>query len=780
MNRPEPPVPVPFPRSVSILTRKSFSKEPLQVIEGALPSELYGSAYYISPAGSLSDPLIEGTDLIQPTHDGTPLFNGDPLVYRLDMGSDSVVLSSSIPQTPCYYTDQATLADSKYSSFKFHNHGLARLSYTLGFRNEVNTAFQPMLFHADEGIRLLITWDAGRPYEIDPETLQVATPVGFNHEWQEQIELQMPFGIVTTTAHTAFDPNINRDTTPPQLYTVNYGKSISTALLPIFTNEAGYPEDREETILASFERLLTAIEIRTDLIRTPLETYFGLINQIRNNSPRRFLSLLEQPDVSLRKNLVQQFRSIKPTLKQIDRRLPDLLGIPNRPRFRETVEALLDLLEELLEKDWNQLLANLNEIRRLLAVARSLLKSAKKMDDFVHIMVWDGSNSLKKWNIVLEDEGVRRSPRIFQSMHQIAITRDYVVLMDTVFKLGTQQLLTSPAPDFPRLERVLRILLDFKQSDDTTIYIVKRIDLIPENDDVVAKKIVIPRSAAHFLADYEHPEGKLILHLAHNTGWDPAEWTRSYDVLPYSKSGRFVGMSTGGTDVNRLGKYVIDVERAKIISSNLVWHGDLTWMTAIYTNSVPDGVSPVGKYRSIYWVSWGCHGDLLPRYIADLYRDYPYREIPYDVARKQTVAGLPVSLIRLDLDSMRIADSYCFPSGYFGNSPQFVPCKTGGDDPTAGHLICVVNGSNDIGRSEFWIFDAANLSKGPVCKLAHPELAIGMTVHTTWTPTVTSRKSKYTIPVREDYAEKLEKIEGENAKLLRELFDEYVYPNFEG
>jgi hypothetical protein len=78
--------------------------------------------------------------LIHPSYDGTPLFNGDPLLHRLDFGGGEVKITSRIPKTPCYYTDQACHTDDQWTSYGYANHGLARLSFGVGFLNEVNTA----------------------------------------------------------------------------------------------------------------------------------------------------------------------------------------------------------------------------------------------------------------------------------------------------------------------------------------------------------------------------------------------------------------------------------------------------------------------------------------------------------------------------------------------------------------------------------------------------------------------------------------------------------------
>jgi hypothetical protein len=51
-----------------------------------------------------------------------------------------------------------------------------------------------MKFAQDSHDRLLVTYDAGRPYEIDTETLEIVTPVGANKEWQGELD-QLTFPI---------------------------------------------------------------------------------------------------------------------------------------------------------------------------------------------------------------------------------------------------------------------------------------------------------------------------------------------------------------------------------------------------------------------------------------------------------------------------------------------------------------------------------------------------------------------------------------------------------
>jgi hypothetical protein len=71
------------------------------------------------------------------------------------------------------------------------------------------------------------------------------------------------------------------------------------------------------------------------------------------------------------------------------------------------------------------------------------------LKDFVYLVCWDGDSPLARWKLVNPDG----SPVIIkQSIHQIGISRDYVVLMDTAFTVGLEQVINNPAPKHPDLD----------------------------------------------------------------------------------------------------------------------------------------------------------------------------------------------------------------------------------------------------------------------------------------------------------------------------------------
>src|SRR6476469_7042220 len=220
----------PVPESVMTSTREEFNNIQLKKIWGELPNDLQGHVFIAAPNGSVNSHL--------PYANGDSIVNGDGTIYRLDFDRPGEVrLSSKLVKPPCYYADDATKPGTQYAKYQFNNHGMGRFSTSLGLRNQLNTAFLPMRFAPDESDRLLICWDGGRPYEVDPVSLEVATPMGSNQEWRPEAKTpsKFIFNPVMSSAHPYFDPwaKDEKGRDRPVAFTVNYGKSLATILKSI-------------------------------------------------------------------------------------------------------------------------------------------------------------------------------------------------------------------------------------------------------------------------------------------------------------------------------------------------------------------------------------------------------------------------------------------------------------------------------------------------------------------------------------------------------------------
>ena len=697
----------PFPASMMQASDSELTDITLDVVEGTLP-DLHGHVFIIAPVGSVNSGGL-------PNPDGCHVWNGNGMVYRLDFDQPGTAkLMTRLVKSPCYYADYASRPGGRFAQFQFRDYGMARFSLALGMRNELNTALVPITFSEAEGTRLLVTFDGGRPYEIDPVTLEVITPVGSNQEWRPGMPLKVPFLPVLSTAHPAFDPQTQ------ELFTVNYGRSLANFL---------------ETI-----PLLYTLEALPQELEQLLEEMAQFLHQ------QDLWQMLLSPVLSFNQTL----------LDRLQRALACLLGI----------------------------------------------------DDFVYLQRWRGQD-LERWRLVLPDG---RPVRIEQTMHQVGVCRDYVIVMDTSLKFGLEQILTNPVPRSKETERLLRSLLTRPQQPNTPIYLIRRDQLLagqcpaqhqPEVT-VTAYPLTIPLEAAHFLVDYENPQDQITLHMAHECATDVSEWVRRYDTSAYDPkqglSPALEGMiSVGAMDVGRLGRYVVDASQleahgASLVTSQIVHDTRRTWGLGLYAcrETQASGQS-APQLKNIYWQSLGFWPELLSDFIFKLYRHYPHRIIPVDqvLHPPEYGRGRPSSLFRLDTQTMAIADAYDFPllsadgtawDAHVVNSPQFIPKREDAltapqsdiDASMRGYILCTVISQH---RKEIWIFDAADLNRegqGPLCKLSHPCLDFGYTIHSTWLPQIHRRNATYHISPQQDYQAYL----CHKPKALQELFEQEVYPHF--
>jgi hypothetical protein len=360
----------------SIVTANRDELDDILQVNGTLPDDLQGHIFIVAPVGTINSGGLPFTN-------GGSFLNGDGMVYRLDFDeAGKVKLKTRIVKPPDYLADELTQPGTPFAKLGFRNYGILRFSFFLGARNELNTAFLPMKFPGEALDRLLVTYDAGRPYEIDTESLELVTPVGSQKEWHAALkEPTFLFKPIFSTAHPAFDSFTG------EMFAVNYGRSVG-----------------------------------------------NFIDNI-------------------------------PFIQDLDKLFPELRS------FWEKLTAWGDI------------------------------------EDFVYLVRWDGTGNLERWKLVLPDG----SPiSIQQTIHQIGISQDYIVLMDTSFATGIEQLLNNPFPNEKEIEEYLRKALESSPLPDSHLYIVRRADLkngqIPAQGQLDVKiqvrKVIIPMEAAHFLTDY--------------------------------------------------------------------------------------------------------------------------------------------------------------------------------------------------------------------------------------------------------------------------------------
>lgn len=381
---------------------------------------------------------------------------------------------------------------------------------------------------------------------------------------------------------------------------------------------------------------------------------------------------------------------------------------------------------------------------------------------FTDIMRWDGQGQLEKWTLV-DNSG--KKIKLDMSAHQMQVTEQFIIIMDSAFLLETNKLFNVNAFQ--------------AQKPNTVLYIIPRQQLQSSNSggNVTAKKVIIPREAVHFVASYENPNGRISILLQHNESSDGSEWLLANDKQYNNKAPvrqDLVGMFNGSLDISSLGYHQIDGLSGQVIpgQSFVLQHNDYTWTSGFSTfkgSWAPD------RLENLYFNSLGFSADNLVDRVGKNYENYPNRSIPLGQLPFQT--GKPGSIYRLDLSSGQFADGYILPAGRIPSSPQFMP-RQGSSSSTDGYIVCSVISDDkswaDSSGDEFWIFDAQNLAQGPICRLGHPQLEMPFTLHCAWLPSIQSRNHSYKVDVEQDHKAAVDKLDTR----LQDIFKNQVYPHF--
>lgn len=658
-------------------SRVEHTSLPFDVVEGAIPSDLSGHLFLVAPAGTVPR---------RPAERRSTLFVGDGMVCRFDLAPSGVTLTSRLARTHDMVADELTSNTAGLESYRFHTSGILRLG-RLGVRDFANTAFTPIK-RGDDPTRMFLAYDAGRPMELDPLTLDLLGPVGRRHEWRPEALPFAPFPVYLSPAHPSWDGRTG------ELFMLNYGRGV-----------------------------------------------------------RNFAATIP---------LVQLLTRVPPRLARAFERISQIVGF----------DAAYDWLHRRVERGTTQL------DRRVEHVFDAYFPSVP--DTFTDLLRWNGEGRLERWRLVLPDE---REVAITQSVHQLAVTRNYVVVLHTAFKLGFAAAFNDPVPHTDLVERLAHAALTRPQLPTTTFYIVPRAALAdpnpPRGDDgvptVVCRQVDIPVEADHFLADYDDTDERIVLHVGHSPATDLGEWIRPYDESAWDAyiDPELHGMlAVGAMDVGRFGRYVVHGKTGLVEHARTCLDHRLTWGISLYAGQGMNTERPAPEHiEHLYWCTVGFYPELLTQPVFELYRDYPHRIVPCESILAMRADGRPSTILRLDTHDLRIGDSYALPMGSIVGSMQFVPREAagaGGD--TDGYLVGTVYTPS---RTELWILDASDLARGPICKLAADAFEVGFSLHTAWLAALEPSRSTYKVTAEEELGHSIAD------PVLRAAFEQHLYPRFE-
>lgn len=377
----------------------------------------------------------------------------------------------------------------------------------------------------------------------------------------------------------------------------------------------------------------------------------------------------------------------------------------------------------------------------------------------VNLIKWDGKGDFEKWS-VLDENG--EQVQIKQSIHELVFTRDYILLADTAFIAGTEMM--TPWKNAP---------LPFEK---TEMYIISRKDLTEKNSSVIAKKFVFGEPCIHLIPEYENPDGKITVYMLHTPATNTAEILRNYDRNLNGElfAKHLVGYGTLPVlDLSSVGKHILNTNDGKVEQSKYIAEQPYTWGPYLY--AYMGRQTKAFQDQDLFVMFKGFSKEMLPKRIYKAYKDIDNRRVPIE----EMVGGKGIeqnnSICRIDKDKFEIADSYVFPDKVLLYTMAcldegYVIAGVVSDSPAS---------ENSSGH-EYWLFEANNLAKGPICKLGHKDLNNTTLFHTVYLPKSIQNsfeKATYNVDLKEDYPEN--ELKNWRAEVL-ECFKNTIYPYFEG
>ncbi|HRE26590.1 MAG TPA: carotenoid oxygenase family protein, partial [Anaerolineales bacterium] len=96
-------------------------------------------------------------------------------------------------------------------------------------------------------------------------------------------------------------------------------------------------------------------------------------------------------------------------------------------------------------------------------------------ESFLDLVWWDGQGDITRIPVIDAETG--KEAAVLESMHQVAVTKRFVLLLDTNFKLRLDQFYNNPFPYVPEVERLLRVALASRQGETSNLWVIDRADV---------------------------------------------------------------------------------------------------------------------------------------------------------------------------------------------------------------------------------------------------------------------------------------------------------------
>lgn len=332
------------------------------------------------------------------------------------------------------------------------------------------------------------------------------------------------------------------------------------------------------------------------------------------------------------------------------------------------------------------------------------------------VVRWDGDGRLQRWPIA--------GATIPQSVHTITQTRDWLVIADCAYKVEPQVLSggrrTEPA------------------NASEPVHLVRKADLeaTPPGHEVPCRTFVLAPETNHYYATWDDTDGVGIL-FEHTESAELAMTQRpgDLDALGRPCDPLLAGLYGFPMAPDRTTFIVVDPERGDIVHRAEQREPELLWSRQL--NAIDWSTEGRTAPTVHHTVHHGYRPEAITQEMLALYGDRVDRTLlPSDET--------PPLVVTSTLPDLTIAASFALGLDDLPTSPIFVPRDPGADpsrsryagtDPGGHDGWVVVPVLNDAGfRVE--VFDAADVSAGPVATAAAPGMVVPFVLHSAWVPGV--------------------------------------------
>jgi all-trans-8'-apo-beta-carotenal 15,15'-oxygenase len=347
---------------------------------------------------------------------------------------------------------------------------------------------------------------------------------------------------------------------------------------------------------------------------------------------------------------------------------------------------------------------------------RNVMWSVNTFWGQLHVVCWDGEGPVRTWPIT--------DALIPQSVHTVTQTRDWVIIGDCAFHVEAQVLnggdRTEPA------------------NHDGPLYLIRKDTLLatPPGQEVACDVFRVAPEMNHYYAVYDDTDGVRVM-FEHTENADIAmtQQAGDLDALGRPCDPALRGLYGFPMSPDRNTMLEFDPATGRIIEHAELRDPELLWTRQL--NAMDWSTEAMAKPTLHHMVNQGWRPEAVTQKMLALYQDRVDRSLwPED-----ETAPLVMTCSMPDLE---MTAHHELALDDFPTSPIFAPRGAGEDDATSryaggdpgGHDgYVVVPIMNDDGfRVE--VYDAADVSTGPLATLSKPGMTVPFVLHSAWMPRV--------------------------------------------